>query len=43
MRSELEARQREEAHKERVLQERWRTEDQENRLKSELVRQTLQL
>ena len=42
MKSEFDARQREEEHRDRILQERWRCEDQEQRLKSELIRQTLQ-
>ena len=42
MKTEFDARQREEEHRDRVLQERWRCEDQEQRLKSELIRQTLQ-
>jgi hypothetical protein len=37
----LESRQREEAHRDRLLQERWRSEDEEQRLKSELIRQTM--
>jgi hypothetical protein len=42
MKGEFEAREREEAHKDRVIQERWRMEDQEQRLKTELIRQTMQ-
>jgi hypothetical protein len=34
----LESRQREEAHRDRILQEKWRSEDDEQRLKSELIR-----
>lgn len=42
MKTEFEERQREEEHRDRVLQEKWKIEDQENRIKSELIRQTLQ-
>lgn len=42
MKSEFDVRQREEQHRDRLLQERWRVEDQEQRLKSEVIRQTMQ-
>jgi hypothetical protein len=41
LKTDLESRQREEAHRDRLLQERWRSEDEEQRLKSELIRQTM--
>lgn len=41
MKVDFEQRQREDEHKDRILQEKWRIEDQENRIKSELIRQTL--
>lgn len=41
MKNEFEARQREEEHRDRLVQERWRAEDQEQRLKSEVIKQTL--
>ena len=41
MKQEIDQLQKEEDHRERMLQERWRLEDQEQRLKSELIRQTI--
>jgi hypothetical protein len=41
LKTDLESRQREEAHRDRILQEKWRSEDDEQRLKSELIRQTM--
>ena len=42
MKTEFEQRQREDEHRDRVLQEKWKIEDQENRIKSELIKQALQ-
>jgi hypothetical protein len=41
LKTDLETRQREEAHRDRVLSEKWRAQDDEQRLKSELIRQTM--
>ena len=41
LKTDLETRQLEEAHRDRVLQEKWRAQDDEQRLKSELIRQTM--
>lgn len=41
--TEIEQRQKEEEHRDKVIQERWRLEDQEQRLKNEMLRQTLSL
>lgn len=38
MKAEFEARQKEEEHRDRMIQEKWRIEDHENRLKTELVK-----
>lgn len=42
LKSDLDQRQKEEDQRDRIIQERWRLEDQENKLKNELVRQTMQ-
>ena len=42
MKADIEGKQRDEEHRDKVLQEKWRLEDQEQRLKNEMLRQTLQ-
>lgn len=41
MKSGFDVKQREDEHRDRVVQEKWRYEDQEQRIKNELLRQTL--
>ena len=42
MKAEFDQRQREEEHRDKVVQERWKLEDQEQKMKNELFRQAMQ-